>query len=103
MGLVLPFTWTSANLLASIVSVLMRATGQVQDITGGLSEPERRLVASRAILGEWLGGSGGGWQDSGGVWPAGAAALHLSGVLLIGVGFLLMHLDTGWGILNLLW
>ncbi len=27
------------------------------------------LVASRAILGEWLGGSGGGWQDSGGIWP----------------------------------
>ena len=23
----------------------------------------------RAILGEWLGGSGGGWQDSGGLWP----------------------------------
>jgi hypothetical protein len=27
------------------------------------------MVATRAILGEWLGGSGGGWQDSGGVWP----------------------------------
>jgi len=27
------------------------------------------LVASKAILGEWIGGSGGGWQDSGGVWP----------------------------------
>ena len=36
---------------------------------GGLEEAERRLVAARAILGEWLGGSGGGWQDSGGVWP----------------------------------
>ena len=34
-----------------------------------LDESERRLVAARAILGEWLGGSGGGWQDSGGVWP----------------------------------
>jgi hypothetical protein len=34
-----------------------------------LQENERRLVAARAILGEWLGGSGGGWQDSGGVWP----------------------------------
>ena len=34
-----------------------------------LLEEERRLVAARAILGEWLGGSGGGWQDSGGVWP----------------------------------
>jgi hypothetical protein len=34
-----------------------------------LQESERRLVAARAILGEWVGGSGGGWQDSGGVWP----------------------------------
>src|SRR3712207_9209816 len=41
--------------------------------------PYTTLFRSRAILGEWLGGSGGGWQDSGGVWPgmkliSGAAA-----------------------------
>ena len=59
----------STNLLGSIISLLMRATGQTQSLEGGLLEPERRLVASRAILGEWIGGSGGGWQDSGGVWP----------------------------------
>ena len=59
----------STNLLASIVSALMRASGQTQNIEGPLQENERRLVVSRAILGEWLGGSGGGWQDSGGVWP----------------------------------
>ncbi|MBI5093237.1 MAG: UTP--glucose-1-phosphate uridylyltransferase [Candidatus Hydrogenedentes bacterium] len=59
----------STNLLASIVSALMRVTGQTMALVGGLCEEERRLVASRAILGEWLGGSGGGWQDSGGVWP----------------------------------
>lgn len=59
----------STNLLAGIISVLMRATGQTANLTGELTESERRLVASRAILGEWLGGSGGGWQDSGGVWP----------------------------------
>jgi hypothetical protein len=59
----------STNLLASLISVCMRATGQAASLTGSLSEPERRLVAARAILGEWLGGSGGGWQDSGGVWP----------------------------------
>jgi hypothetical protein len=47
----------------------MRATGQAKSLTGPLQEHERRLVAARAILGEWLGGSGGGWQDSGGVWP----------------------------------
>lgn len=59
----------STNLLASLVSLLMRATGQAKNLTGQLEEEERRLVAARAILGEWIGGSGGGWQDSGGVWP----------------------------------
>ncbi len=59
----------STNLLASLISVCMRATRQTASMTGALAEPERRLVAARAILGEWLGGSGGGWQDSGGVWP----------------------------------
>ncbi len=59
----------STNLLASLISVCMRATRQSASLTGELSEAERRLVAARAILGEWLGGSGGGWQDSGGVWP----------------------------------
>ncbi|MFN8206362.1 MAG: hypothetical protein U0T82_02995 [Bacteroidales bacterium] len=58
----------STNLLASMISVIMRATGQTSSLEGGLEEEERRLVASRAILGEWLGGSGGGWQDSGGIW-----------------------------------
>ncbi len=59
----------STNLLASLIAACMRATGQTQALTGQLAEHERRLVAARAILGEWLGGSGGGWQDSGGVWP----------------------------------
>ncbi len=59
----------STNLLASLIAICMRATGQTQSVTGILQEEERRLVAARAILGEWLGGSGGGWQDSGGVWP----------------------------------
>ncbi len=59
----------STNLLAALIGVLMRATGQAESLTGPLREPERRLVLARALLGEWLGGSGGGWQDSGGVWP----------------------------------
>src|SRR5262249_33705095 len=59
----------STNLLASLIGVCMRATGQAGSLTGQLEEHERRLVLARAILGEWLGGSGGGWQDSGGVWP----------------------------------
>lgn len=59
----------STNLLASLIAVLMRATGQTAALTGPISEAARRIVAARAILGEWLGGSGGGWQDSGGVWP----------------------------------
>lgn len=60
----------STNLLAALISVCMRATGQAQSLTSGLRENERRIVLARALLGEWLGGSGGGWQDSGGVWPA---------------------------------
>ena len=60
----------STNLLASLIALCMRATGQIKSLTGALTEEERRMVAARAILGEWLGGSGGGWQDSGGVWPA---------------------------------
>jgi hypothetical protein len=59
----------STNLLACLIAVCMRATRQIRGLTGGLEEHDRRLVAARAILGEWLGGSGGGWQDSGGVWP----------------------------------
>lgn len=59
----------STTLLASIITVCMRATGQTTHLTGSLTESERRTVAARAILGEWLSGSGGGWQDSGGVWP----------------------------------
>lgn len=59
----------STNLLGSLISNLMRATGQIQSLVGELTEPDRRLIAARAILGEWIGGSGGGWQDSGGVWP----------------------------------
>jgi hypothetical protein len=84
----------STNLLACLIGVCMRATGQttgtaadhgsgagrtagtaaplpspVAALTGALNEPDRRIVLARAILGEWIGGSGGGWQDSGGVWP----------------------------------
>ena len=59
----------STNLLAALISACMRATGQTQSLTGELTESERRLVLARSILGEWIGGSGGGWQDSGGVWP----------------------------------
>lgn len=59
----------STNLLGALISVCMRATRQVSALTGELTEEDRRIVAARAILGEWIGGSGGGWQDSGGVWP----------------------------------
>jgi hypothetical protein len=59
----------STNLLGALIGVCMRATGQIRSLTGPTDETERRMVAARAILGEWLGGSGGGWQDSGGLWP----------------------------------
>ncbi|MCU0710013.1 MAG: UTP--glucose-1-phosphate uridylyltransferase, partial [Pirellula sp.] len=58
----------STNLLGCLISVLMRATGQVSQLDGGLAVADQRLITARAILGEWLGGSGGGWQDSGGIW-----------------------------------
>jgi galactokinase/mevalonate kinase-like predicted kinase len=78
----------STNLLGSLISVLMRATGQAAALTGPLEESERRLVLARALLGEWLGGSGGGWQDSGGVWP---------GIKLI-TGVAATEEDPEWGI-----
>lgn len=59
----------STTLLAAIITRLMRQTGQIASLQGELTDRERRLVASRALLGEWLGGSGGGWQDAGGLWP----------------------------------
>ena len=59
----------STTLLATIITRLMRFSSQIKNRTGAISDEERRVVASRAILGEWLGGSGGGWQDSGGLWP----------------------------------
>lgn len=59
----------STNLLASLISLLMRATCQARCLEGGLDPEEARTVVARAILGEWLGGSGGGWQDSGGIFP----------------------------------
>ena len=78
----------STNLLAALIAALMRATGQAESLTGPLGEGERRLVLARALLGEWLGGSGGGWQDSGGVWP---------GIKLI-EGVAALEGDAEWGI-----
>jgi hypothetical protein len=59
----------STTLLGALIGACMRATGQIRSLAGPMAEAERRMVAARAILGEWLGGSGGGWQDSGGLWP----------------------------------
>ena len=65
----------STNLLASLISLLMRATGQTKNLTGPLEPEEARVIVARAILGEWIGGSGGGWQDSGGIFP-GVKVIH---------------------------
>ncbi len=47
----------------------MRATSQISALTGELNENDRRYRGGSRDSREWLGGSGGGWQDSGGVWP----------------------------------
>ncbi|CAN5673167.1 UTP--glucose-1-phosphate uridylyltransferase [soil metagenome] len=78
----------STNLLASIISLLMRATGQARNLVGPLDPEEAPVVVARAILGEWLGGSGGGWQDSGGIFP---------GVKLIR-GVAASEADPEWGV-----
>ncbi|MDY6856860.1 MAG: UTP--glucose-1-phosphate uridylyltransferase [Thermodesulfobacteriota bacterium] len=59
----------STTLLATIISALMRFSGQIHNLSGIISNTDRKIIVSRAILGEWLGGSAGGWQDSGGLWP----------------------------------
>ncbi len=66
----------------------MRATGQSRGLTGPLQADEAKVVVARAILGEWLGGSGGGWQDSGGIFP---------GIKLI-QGVQASEKDPEWGI-----
>jgi galactokinase/mevalonate kinase-like predicted kinase len=78
----------STNLLASLIALLMRATGQARNLTGPLELEESKVVVARAILGEWLGGSGGGWQDSGGIFP---------GIKLIR-GVAASELDPEWGV-----
>jgi cytochrome c oxidase subunit 1 len=60
------------------------------------------------ILGSiFLGGFGGAWTflfplpaKSGGVWPAGAAAAYLVGVILVGVGFLVYYLEAGRAVIS---
>ncbi len=78
----------STNLLASLISILMRATGQTGNLTGPLDLDVARVVVARAILGEWLGGSGGGWQDSGGIFP-GVKLIH---------GVAASDTDPEWGV-----
>ena len=38
--------------------------------------------------------------QSGGVWSANATVVYLTGLLLVGVAFLILHLDMGWAILK---
>ena len=67
----------STNLLGCLVSACMRATGQVGSLEGPLDENERRIVASRAILGEWIGGSGGAGKTQVEFGPASSSSKEL--------------------------
>jgi cytochrome c oxidase subunit I len=66
------------------------------------------LIGAVLILGAgFIGGFGAGWTflfplpaHSGGVWSVNAAASYLFGLVFIGVGFLLLHLDIARGILS---
>jgi cytochrome c oxidase subunit I len=66
------------------------------------------LIGAVLILGAgFIGGFGAGWTflfplpaHSGNLWSANAAASYLVGLMVIGVGFLLLHLDIARGILS---
>ena len=66
------------------------------------------LVGAVMLLGpSLLGGYAGAWtflyplpQNPRGVWTAAEAATHLAGLALVGIGFLLFHLDTARAILS---
>jgi cytochrome c oxidase subunit I len=66
------------------------------------------LIGAVLILGAgFLGGFGAGWTflfplpaHSGELWSVNAAAAYMFGLLFIGVGFLLLHLDIARGILS---
>jgi hypothetical protein len=60
----------STNLLAGLISVCMRATGQAASLTGQLERERAAAGAGPRHPRRVAGGSGGGWQDSGGLWPA---------------------------------
>ncbi|KAK2962578.1 putative UTP--glucose-1-phosphate uridylyltransferase [Blattamonas nauphoetae] len=60
----------SSSLLASLIALSFRATNQTTSVSGPLIESEQRTIAARTILGEWIGGNGGGWQDSACLWPS---------------------------------
>ncbi|MBI1976047.1 MAG: hypothetical protein HYS56_00890 [Candidatus Omnitrophica bacterium] len=59
----------STTLLSAIIAKLMRFSGQFNEQEGSLAEEELRLLVSRTLLAEWLGGSGGGFQDTAGPHP----------------------------------
>lgn len=66
------------------------------------------LIGAVLILGSgFIGGFGAAWTflfplpaHSGGLWSVNAAASYLVGLMVIGVGFLLLHLDIARGILS---
>lgn len=58
----------STSLLAATILALLRFSGQVPYQSLEIDEDVKMDVVARCIYGEWLGGSGGGWQDAGGLW-----------------------------------
>jgi len=58
----------STNLLAGLILALLRFSGQGHSGSHNIGEQEKEVVAARCTYAEWIGGSGGGWQDYGGMW-----------------------------------
>jgi len=90
-----------AAVMWHFLSAHLRLNGWVMGVNFALF-----LIGVAAILAaDLVGGFGGGWTFlyplpaiSQGVWPSWAASLHLSGLLVIGVGFLIWCLELARGI-----
>ncbi|MBI1976907.1 MAG: UTP--glucose-1-phosphate uridylyltransferase [Candidatus Omnitrophica bacterium] len=60
----------STMLSATAIGALMKFSGQTEETENihSFTQRDKEVTMARTILNEYLGGSGGGWQDAGGLW-----------------------------------